>query len=91
MCSCLQCALGVGRLGAKSGAMRLPWRRAESAGAVGAGAHSKSTIADVFSKDLGCVAPFLVMVVTYSCFWLCDCHLLYFWYVGGCVGHQAPS
>ena len=35
--------------------------------------------ADVFSKDLGCVAPFLVMVVTYSCFWLCDCHLLYVW------------
>ena len=45
--------------------------------------RSKSTqqkpIADVFSKDLGCMAPFLVMVVTYSCFWLCDCHLLYVW------------
>ena len=28
----------------------------------------QNTIADVFSKDLGCVAPFLVMAVTYSCF-----------------------
>ena len=50
MGSCLQCALGVVRLGAKSGAMRLPWRRAGQAGAAG-GAHSRGTIADVLLKE----------------------------------------